>query len=94
MPVSLRSKEPFPIFLVPRQVLGISVCRTVFCFASPRVKTFPNGVWERENPCRYKWFKKLEHPGFFTDTQLRAGTLNLQGFGNFVLERSTLKVFD
>jgi hypothetical protein len=25
-------------------------------------------------------------------TQLRAGTLNLQGFGNFVLERSTLKV--
>jgi len=25
--------------------------------------------------------------------QLRAGTLNLQGFGNFVLERSTLKVF-
>ena len=26
-------------------------------------------------------------------TQLRAGTLNLQGFGNEVAERSTLKIF-
>ncbi len=47
MPVSQRNKEPF---LSRSQILfGNSFKNPLhFAFASPRMKAFPNGVWERE----------------------------------------------